>query len=110
MSLERLRTKGTINNYYWQDRCDPPTGRCILLYHKGLDFYIGTIHIGLRSRNLNVYLYNNRHYVHIYISPDINSEFVSEDLEVAKLKAEIEAERLLGIAEDKDVEFCRLGR
>ena len=108
MSTERKRVKGTLNNFYWEDRVDPPTGRCIILYHNELDFYVGTLHIGLRSRNLN--LNKERHYVSIYISPDISSEFISHDLDVAKLKAEVEAKRLLNLAEEKDVELCRLGR
>lgn len=108
MKSERKRVRGTLNDFYWEDRVDPPTGRCILLYHKGLDFYVGTLHIGLRSRSLN--LSRERHYVSIYISPDISSEFIVHDLDVAKLKAEVEAKRLLDLAEDKDVEFCRLGK
>lgn len=108
MSSERKRIKGTINNFYWEDRCNPPTGRCILLYHEELNFYVGALHIGLRSRNLN--LGTERHYVSIYISPSISSEFIVHDLDVGKLKAELEAKRLLDLAGDEDVEFCRLGK
>ncbi len=108
MSTDQSRAKGTLDSFFWEDRSSPPNDKCILLYHKELDFYVGSIHIGLRSRNLN--LSRERHYVSIYISSDISSEFIAHDLEVAKLKAELEAKRLLDLAEDKDVEFCRLGK
>ena len=99
--------KGTINNFHWVDRATPPTNRCIMLYHDKLDLYVGAIHIGMRSRNLNVA--NPRHYINIIISKDIGSEFICNDLDVAKLKAEIEAERLLKIAKEKGVQLCRFG-
>ena len=108
MSTGKKRVKGTINNFYWEDRATPPTNRCIMLYHDKLDLYVGAIHIGMRSRSLN--LSETRHYVNIIISKDIGSEFISNDLDVAKLKAEIEAERLLGIAKEKGAELLRLSR
>ena len=109
MSTDQSRTKGMLDSFYWEDRQQPPANRCILLYHKDLDLYVGSIHIGLRSRNLN--LSKQRHYVSIFISKDLCLEFLSNDtLEVTKLKAEIESRRLLNLAEEEDVEFCRLGR
>ena len=68
---------------------------------------MGAFHIGMRSRKLNVA--NPRHYINIIISKDIGSEFICNDLDVAKLKAEIEAERLLKIAKEKGVQLCRFG-
>ena len=59
-----------------------------LLFHKSCSLYIAIIHDQFE---------NGQYYVDVYYTPELRKEFLEDDLDVAKLKAEIKAAEFLKI-------------
>jgi len=65
-----------LNDFVWKN-----VRGTLILYYKEKTFYCAKVTTGLREGN----------YVDVYVTPDCRLEFYEENLEIAKLKAEIKA-------------------